>query len=94
MAYPSGEVQQTLLGHAQGQVYSVRFFEDRRTLVSGGADSTIRVWDTHAGVELFKLAGHTGIVFRVCCVPGATVAAGTLVSASADGTRVMGRCAP
>ncbi|KAJ1488017.1 WD40-repeat-containing domain protein [Baffinella frigidus] len=82
--YPTGEVLHTFLGHQHGQVYSVRFFDDRRTLVSGGADGSIRVWDTHwdtmeppHGGEVFKLVGHKGPVFRVCCVPGATVAAGT-----------------
>jgi WD40 repeat protein/tetratricopeptide (TPR) repeat protein len=50
--------QRTLRGHTDG-VTSVCFRGDGRRLVSGSADRTVKVWDTHTGQEVLSLKGHT-----------------------------------
>ncbi len=47
----------TLLGH-EGQVYAVAFSPDGRTLVSGGQDGTIRVWNPMDGQLLHMIRAH------------------------------------
>jgi WD40 repeat protein len=38
---------------------------DGQTIVSGGADGTVRVWDAISGEQLEVLRGHTGTVWSV-----------------------------
>jgi WD40 repeat protein len=45
---PAGEVANYLVGH-QNSVTALRFSLDGTTLVSGGADGTIKVWDVQSG---------------------------------------------
>jgi WD40 repeat protein len=45
---PTGEVANYLVGH-QNSVTALRFSLDGTTLVSGGADGTIKVWDVQSG---------------------------------------------
>jgi hypothetical protein len=68
-------------GHI-GPVYSVALSPDGRRVVSGGADNTVRVWDTRTGKEIKRLEGHTGRVWGVAFSPdGRQVASGSF-----DGT--------
>jgi WD40 repeat protein len=52
----TGKLRTKLAGH-EGYLRSVQFTPDGR-LVSGGGDSTVRVWDVAAGKELFRFNLH------------------------------------
>jgi WD40 repeat protein/serine/threonine protein kinase len=56
---------------------SVAYSPDGRTLVSGGQDGTVRVWETATGRELHTLRGHAHVVYAVAFSPdGRTLASG------------------
>jgi len=55
---------QVLMGHAHW-VTSVAVTGDGRTVVSGGGDETVRVWDLASGHCRATLQGHTGAVASV-----------------------------
>jgi hypothetical protein len=69
----------SLEGHS-GQVSSVAFSPDGRTLASGcyDTDSTIKLWDTASGNEIRTLEGHPYSVWSVAFSPdGRTLASGS-----------------
>jgi WD40 repeat protein len=77
--------QLTLLRTIRGDigfVWSVALSADGRTLVSGGEDIRIKIWDMQTGKELGTLTGHTSTVFSVALSADGQ----TLVSGSSDGT--------
>ena len=51
----------TLKGHT-GEVSSVAFAPDGKTLATGSWDQTVKVWDITTGKELATLKGHSGVV--------------------------------
>jgi len=55
-------------GHS-GFVNSMSFSPDGKTLVSGGWDHTIRLWDVATGTEIRVLKGHIHPVFSVAFSP-------------------------
>ncbi|KEY69414.1 hypothetical protein S7711_05728 [Stachybotrys chartarum IBT 7711] len=55
----NGDAQRTLQGHVMG-VWAMVPWED--TLVSGGCDRDVRVWDLKTGACLHTLRGHTSTV--------------------------------
>ena len=63
-------------------VYSVSFSPDGKTLVSGSADNTIKLWNVETGTEIRTLKGHDNTVWRVSFSPDGK----TLASSSADKT--------
>ncbi len=68
-------------GHTS-EVFCVARSGDRKWLVSGGFDRTVRLWDVATGRNTFTLAGHTHTVNSVAVSPdGRTIASG-----SGDGT--------
>ena len=70
-----------LTGHT-GEVLSVMFSPDGRTLAGGNWDGTIRLWDVVTGRHKRTLTGHTGEVLSVTFSPDG----GTLASGSRDET--------
>ncbi len=71
----------SLRGHTEA-VRSVAFSPDRRRLVGGSHDQTVRVWDGQTGTELACLRGHTRDVRSVAFSPDGR----RLVSGSCDQT--------
>jgi serine/threonine protein kinase len=74
-------LQRTLTGDSEG-VHSVAISSDGKTLVSGGADGTIKLWNLATGQLIHTLIGHSKPVFSVAISPNGTI----LASGSADGT--------
>src|SRR2546425_19134 len=74
---PASAEVRTLIGHS-GVVTAVRFSSDRRSLASGSADTTVRLWDVATGTGIRRLGGHAGTVFSVAFAPdGKTLASGS-----------------
>jgi WD40 repeat protein len=60
---------QTFTGHT-ASIYSIVFSPDGRTIVSGGADETLRLWDVQTGEE--KISIKAGYVYSVAFSPDGT----------------------
>jgi WD40 repeat protein len=64
-------------GHTAG-IECLALSADGRRVVSGGNDSTARVWDVETAKEIYRFDGHEGGVYAVAF--------------SADGDRVLSAC--
>ena len=53
----SSSLERTLKGHSS-QVFSLTFSPDGKTLASGSADNTIKLWNLSTGQQLRTLKGH------------------------------------
>ena len=58
----------TFVGHL-GPIYSVVFSPDGRTALSGGRDSTLKLWDVATGREIRTFVGHSGPIGSVAFSP-------------------------
>ena len=54
----------TLDGHTEA-VYSVAWTPDGKSLVTGGFDQTVRLWDVASKKEIKRYDGHNGLVLSV-----------------------------
>ena len=76
-AAPVANPGQKAVIQTDAAVNAVAYAPDGKTLVTGGADRTVRVWDAASAKELRTLAGATGSVLAVAVSPdGHSVAAG------------------
>jgi WD40 repeat protein len=84
---PPGPGAAVMIGRVQGNLasISVSISPDGRTLASGGADRTIRLWDMATGKELGHFTGHEGGVLDVTFAPNSR----TVISGSADTTAMV-----
>ena len=57
-----------LEGH-EFTVWSIAITQDGQTIVSGGQDATIRLWDVASGKEIHKFVGHGGPVYGLVLMP-------------------------
>jgi len=71
----------TLKGHTDF-VSSIVISSDDKTIVTGSADNTAKVWDAQTGRELFTLQGHTQPVTSVAI----SLDGKTIVTGSSDNT--------
>ncbi len=58
-------------GH-DGTVRCLAFTEDKRRLISSGADRTTRVFESTGGTQLLVMAGHAGEVTAMAVAPGSS----------------------
>ncbi|MEA5569912.1 WD40 repeat domain-containing protein [Calothrix sp. UHCC 0171] len=58
----------TLTGHSE-KVTSVVISPDGKSIISGGADKTVKVWNIHTGKILRTITGHTGEISSVAVSP-------------------------
>lgn len=65
---PTGKSLRTLAGHL-GAVRSVAFSSDGKQVLTGGADSTVRLWDRATGQETRRFRKHTQAVLRAVFLP-------------------------
>ena len=73
----TGSQMAILSGHID-QVVSVTFSSDGRSLVSGGFDSTVKLWDMQTGGAIRTFSGHTKLVSSVSIsVDSATISSGS-----------------
>lgn len=66
--YITGECIKTLQGH-QDSVYNAVFTPDGKTLISSGADCTIRIWDIETRKCIKVLQGHTKGIWGLVLIP-------------------------
>ncbi|MDE0317967.1 MAG: WD40 repeat domain-containing protein [Candidatus Poribacteria bacterium] len=69
-------------GHTDVSITSFAYSPDSKTIVSGGGDKTVRLWNARTGGNIRTLTGHTEAVRAVAYSPDG----GTIVSASRDKT--------
>src|SRR5579885_3496598 len=72
----------TALGDGSAEMLAVAYSPDRETLVTGGADKLVKLWDAGSGKLLASLAGHDDAIAGLAFSPDGK----TLASASYDNT--------
>jgi WD40 repeat protein len=80
------QFRRSLEGHTD-EVRALTFLSDGRTLASGSADRTVRIWDAKAGKCLHVLAEHRGAINCLAVSPDGK----QLVSGGKDGLPLLWR---
>src|SRR5262249_37485504 len=75
----TGREHKALSGH-RGEILSMQFSPDGKTVATGSRDRTVRLWDVAAGQERATLKGHSGAVWSLAFSPDGN----TVVSAGGD----------
>ena len=70
----AGELLRTLTGHEKS-VDAMALLSDRRRLLTGSVDASVRLWDIETGEQLAVLLGHKKTVAGVAVSPGDAIAA-------------------
>ena len=60
----TGSQTAVLSGHT-GEILSLTFSSDGKSLVSGSRDKTVKLWDVQTGGTVKTFHGHTGLVYSV-----------------------------
>src|ERR1700761_45564 len=68
LAQQAAKVVGTLDGHTD-PVYAIAWSPDGKTLVTGGFDNTVRLWDADTRKEIKKFEGHSNLVLAVAPSP-------------------------
>ncbi|GBN91285.1 hypothetical protein AVEN_16547-1 [Araneus ventricosus] len=58
----------TLRGH-KGIVYALSIDSNRKTLISGSHDCTVRIWDIEESTCMSEISAHSAPVYAVCVSP-------------------------
>ncbi|MBC1281095.1 hypothetical protein GNF10_35520, partial [Nostoc sp. UCD121] len=78
---PDGRLVSTLIGH-DGWITSVAVTPDRKQLISGSSDNTVKVWNLTTGAEILTFTGHSAPVNTVAITPDGK----RVISGSSDNT--------
>jgi WD40 repeat protein len=68
LTHAGGALNGILKGHT-GSVEALAISDDGRTLISGAADWSLRIWDVAAGRVVKTLTGHSGPILCVAVAP-------------------------
>lgn len=81
LSFESPREVRPLRGHA-ADIYSACFLQDSRTLVTGAADNTLKLWDVSTGrqVRTMRGASRTQVAVYIACAPDSQ----SIVSGSID----------
>src|SRR3954454_18810214 len=78
LAQQTAKVAGTLDGHTD-PVYAIAWSPDGKTLITGGFDNTVRLWDAATRKEIKKFEGHANLVLAVASAPdGKRILSGSL----------------
>ncbi|HEY9627623.1 MAG TPA: caspase family protein [Coleofasciculaceae cyanobacterium] len=77
----TGEIQHVLKGHTE-IIHAIAMSPDGKTLATGSADKTIKLWDVQTGTLLQTLVGHAGVLWSMSFHPDGQV----LASGGGDST--------
>lgn len=72
----SGKLASKFTGNKDG-VSDLAFSQDGRTIVSGGRDATVRVWDVESRTPIATLRGHGDAVTAIAISRGGLIASGS-----------------
>ena len=79
---PGGPLIRTTHNNRSRTVFAIVVTADRKKIITGSSDASIKVWDFESGKELVKLAGHTKVVYALALSQNGAI----LVSGSFDST--------